>query len=165
MSDELFTRVIEVKDIQNRKNSQIVVIDSAGNEYSTINLDDYKHIVNQPHEYIGKTWRIKFGVAKRKFLDFYGFQEEVEDEEPNTEEINPEDLVGPESMGIRDKQITRQSAVHDATRLVQGMIENGDFDTAKQQGGKQQQREEIKKKVEYWTQYFKQHHRTGDFPQ
>lgn len=165
-TSQLHDRIIKINRIEHESNKgpRIVVEDTAGNEFSTFDIEQHKDLINNKRDYVGKTFHIKFYVAKGRFLNLAHFVGPT-DADPETDEIDPEDYVtSTEQLGVRNRQITRQSAGHDAARIVQGMIANGQFDTAKSTGGKGKQREEIRNEIEYWTEYFKQHHRTGEWP-
>lgn len=160
--DGLFERVIQVKDIQAEKGSRIVVYDTAENQFSTNNVEDYKHLVERPHQYIGKVHRVKFGVAKGKFFDFYGFIDEDIEEDPETDALRADELVDPEqAMDVRDRQITRQSAAHDASRIVAAKIIAGCYNG---EGFEQVNDEKAMEDAKKWTKFFKKHARTGEYP-
>lgn len=65
-------------------------------------------------------------------------------------------------MEDRNRSITRQSASHDASRIVTALIENSGI--ASNYGNKksrEEAREEIKEELQYWTNEFKYHARSG----
>jgi len=66
---------------------------------------------------------------QRGLHQFSWFLAEREENEVNEEEIDPEDfeIVRPDRMGLSrtDIKITRQSAGHDASRIVSGKLASG----------------------------------------
>jgi hypothetical protein len=122
----------------------LVVEDSAGNQYTTLRDDLVQEVPRQRDDYIGSTWRIKWSMTDEGFINFHGFEEEVEGD-PVEEEIEP--------TSGRDRSITRQSAGHDATRIVSGKLASGE----------RLSDEEIARELKKWTDYLKQYYRTGEW--
>ena len=156
---ELMERVIKpVKiEVENRGGYDVLVVeDSAGNEYTTLRDDLVEEISAEKQKYLNQNWRILWSVTKRGFVNLHGFVEKV-DEEPVEEEINPEefDIVKQERLGLSqtDIRITRQSAGHDATRIVSGKLASGE----------RLSDEEIEQELQKWTQYIKEYYRTGEW--
>jgi len=164
---DLHKRVIEVKDVavENRGGYDILVVkDSAGNEYTSFNDNFQEEIPAEKKKYVGSVWEILFTVSDDGYVNFQGFTQ-PSDEEPVEEEIKPEDYNGEysDSKDERDRQITRQSAVHDATRIVGSMIASEDnYITGKD---RRVSKEEVKEEIQSWTEFFKTHHRTGEWPE
>lgn len=143
------TRVIKPVSIELEERSGhkvLVVEDSAGNQYTTLRDDLVQEVPRNKEDYIGKTWRIKWSMTDEGFINFHGFEEEV-DREPVEEEIEP--------TSGRDRSITRQSAGHDASRIVSGKLASGE----------RLSDEEIARELKKWTDYLKQYYRTGEWKQ
>lgn len=155
---EVKTRVIEPEDIYTETRGHdtriLVVEDHLGQEFSDLAHNHLK-VETEKQEYIGKRVELRYSVSREGYLNFEGFGDFTD--EPLAENPVLE-------LSNRDLSITRQSAVHDATRLVEGMIANGRFKAAKGRGGNEAYREEIKEEVKYWTDFFAAHHRNGKWP-
>lgn len=153
---EVKVAAVHVRDLNvvERGGSEIVVLETGdGTEYS-----NFKNKLETEYEdrdkYVGGDWLIQFTTREkgdRTYRNLIGFEEELAD-------VHGEQKAAQESD--RDDSITRQSAAHDASRIVQGMIADGRF---KKRRDQEELREEIQEELEYWTGIFKQHHRTGDW--
>lgn len=144
-------------EVENRGGYDVLVVeDSAGNEYTTLRDDLVEEVSERKEEFLGDTWTIIWSVTKEGYINFHGFMEST-DEEPNEEEINPEDfeIVKKERLDLSetDLRITRQSAGHDAARIVSGRIS----------AGERLSDEEIKEELQKWTSYIKTYYRTGEW--
>jgi hypothetical protein len=164
----VFHRVIEIDEIEETQlgNSEAVQVrDTAGNEFTTF-LDDAKTMLLEEKErYVGQICEIGFTVYEGKYLSFHSIgSPEVDHDQKDvlTEEVDIEELVGKDAqISPTDRQITRQSAGHAASRIVQGMLEGGYI--RRTRGGRDDMREEIEEELEYWTEFIKQHHQTGEW--
>jgi hypothetical protein len=154
--DEVNVAAVDVKDlrVENRGGSEIVVLEAGdGTEYSNFK-DKLEAEFENREKYIGSYWLIQFTTREKggsTYKNLIGFEEEL-------------DALHGHGSGDgsgRDDSITRQSAAHDASRLVQGMIEAGYF--PKSRGGREDIRGEVKDEVKFWTRFFKPHHRTGEW--
>lgn len=146
-SEKLRSRVIKPVSIEVEERSGhkvLVVEDSAGNQYTTLRDDLVQEVPSQSNEYIGSKWRIKWSMTDEGFINFHGFEEQV-DAEPVEEEI--------EQTSGRDRSITRQSAGHDASRIVSGKLASGD----------RLNDEEIARELKKWTDFLKRYYRTGEW--
>jgi len=162
---DIFDRVIKVDSIEPTELGgypAIKVTDTAGNEYTNFRDTFQEEVVEEKEKYVGEVWQISFTVYKGRYLSFQGFIETRDEEDAVEEEIDIDDFVD-ESARISptDRQITRQSGAHDASRIVEGMLAGGYFN--KTSVDREQLREEVQEEVELWTEKFKQHHRTGDW--
>jgi len=160
--------VIEIDEIEETQlgdSEAVQVKDTAGNEFTTFFDDEKKMLFEEKDRLIGEVCDIGFTVYKGQYLSFHsvGSPEIDHDEEDVVrEEISIEELVGKDGhLSPTDRQITRQSAGHAASRIIQGMLEGGYF--RKSRGGKEDLREEIEEEAEHWTEFFKTHHRTGEW--
>lgn len=162
---DIFDRVIKVASIEETELADypaVKVKDTAGNEYTSFKDTFRQELIEDKEKYVGETWDILFTVYKGQYLSFQGFTEERAEHEAVEEEVDIDDLVEEdEQMSGRDRQITRQSAAHDASRIVEGMLAGGYF--KKTSADRDELREEIQKELEYWTEKFKRHHRTGEW--
>ena len=156
---ELMERVVKIEriEIENRGGYDVLVVeDSAGNQYTTLRDDLVDEITDKKDRYLGNTWKILWSVTKEGYINFHGFLEKS-DEEPVEEEINPGDfeVVRRERLGLSqtDIRITRQSAGHDASRIVSGKLASGNRLTD----------EEVKVELKKWTEYLKNYYRTGEW--
>ena len=172
---DLYERAIKVVDvgIENRGGYEMLVVrDSAGNQYTSFNDNFMEELPSEKPKYVGNTWEILFTVTEDGYVNFKGFTEPI-DEDPVEEEIDPaefnegyeenseqEEKVGSE----RDNQITRQSAVHDATRIVGSMIASDGTYISKDEDIRPA-KQDIKDEIKEWTEFFKTHHRTGEWPE
>ena len=164
---DLQERTIKVEDVgvENRGGYDILVVeDSAGNEYTTFNDNFKQEIPDKKDKYVGSVWEILFTVTDDGYINFYGFTQ-TSDDDPVEKEIDAAEFNESyqEKQDERDNQITRQSAVHDATRIVGSMIASDDNYITGKDGPVP--KEEVKEEIESWTEYFKSHHRTGEWPQ
>jgi len=164
---DLQERVIKVEEVgvEERGGYDILVVeDSAGNQYTTFNDNFMQEIPDKKQRYESSVWEILFTVTDEGYINFHGFTESSE-EDPVEEEIDPAEFnenYG-EKKDERDNQITRQSAVHDATRIVGSMIASEDNYITGKEGPAT--KAEVKEEIKSWTEYFKTHHRTGEWPQ
>ncbi len=147
---QLRERIIEPVSIkvEDRSGYDVLVVeDSAGNRYTTLEDDLVEEVPRDREKYLNESWRILWSKTAEGFTNFHGFQEKV-DEEPEREEIaSPET----EYLDETDIRITRQSAGHGATRIVQGKLASGERMSG----------EEIEEELEKWTDYLKNYYRTG----
>jgi len=164
-SDEIFDRVIKVDSIEEVElggHDAVQVTDTAGNEYTTFKDTFRRELIEEKEKYVGETWEIYFTVYKGQYLSFQGFTEQRADHEAVEEEIDVDELVDKaDQMSGRDKNITRQSAAHDASRIVEGMLAGGYFKSTGTD--REDLREDIQEEIELWTERFKDHHRTGEW--
>ncbi len=156
---ELMERVIKPTriEVENRGGYDVLVIeDSAGNQFTTLRDDLVDEVPSNSDRYLDETWKILWSVTKEGYINFHGFQERV-DEKPEKEEIDPQDfeVVRRERLGLSqtDIRITRQSAGHDASRIVAGKLASGERMTD----------EEIWEEIRKWTNQFKNYYRTGEW--
>lgn len=161
---DIFDRVIRVDSIEQTELGgypALKVTDTAGNEYTSFKDTFRQEVVEDKKKYVGEVWQILFTVYKGQYLSFQGFTEPRDEEEAVGEEIDINDFVDENAqVSPTDRQITRQSAAHDASRIVQGMLADGQF---KRRCDRAELRGEIQEELEYWTERFKQHHRTGEW--
>ena len=162
---DISDRVIKVDSIEQTELGgypALKVTDTAGNEYTSFKDTFREEILEEKERYVGEVWQILFTVYKGQYLSFQGFTETRDEEDADEEEIDIDDFVD-ESAQISptDRQITRQSAAHDASRIVEGMLAGGYF--KKNSVDRERLREEVQEELELWTEKFKHHHRTGDW--
>lgn len=157
---ELMERVIKPVriEVENRGGYDVLVIeDSAGNQFTTLRDDLVEQISEKKNDYLNQPWEILWSVTKEGYINFHGFLEKAEGEQVNEEGINPEDfeIVRRERLGLSqtDIKITRQSAGHDAARIVSGKLASGDRLTD----------QEIKVELQKWSEYIKNYYRTGEW--
>lgn len=157
---ELMERVIKPAriDVENRGGYDVLVIeDSVGNQFTTLRDDLVDQISENKDEYLNQPWEILWSVTKEGYINFHGFLQKAEEDELNEEEINPEEfeVVRRERLGLSqtDIKITRQSAGHDAARIVSGKLASGNRLTD----------EEVKFELKKWTEYIKNYYRTGEW--
>jgi len=162
---DILDRVIKVDSIEETQlggHDAVQVIDTAGNEYTSFKDTFRQELIEDRDKYVGETWEMLFTVYQGQYLSFQGFTEKKAEHEAVEEEIDVDELIDEEDqISGRDRQITRQSAAHDASRIVQGMLAGGYF--KKTRGGREDIEDEIQEEVEKWTKGFKSHHRTGDW--
>jgi hypothetical protein len=161
---DIFERVIKVDSIEETELGDypaVMVTDTAGNEYTSFKDTFREELIDEKEKYVDEVWEILFTVYKGEYLSFQGFTEEKAPHEAVEEEVDIEDFVDNPQISPTDRQITRQSAAHDASRVVEGMLAGGYF--RKTSADREELREEIQEELEYWTGRFKQHHRTGDW--
>lgn len=161
----VFHRVIHVDSVEEADlngHDAVQVIDVVGNEFTTFRPEAKKMLLNQKDELEDEVVEIGFTVYKGQYLSFHSIgSPSIEyDEDPLDQRLDPEALVEKE-LTETDRRITRQSAVHDASRIVQGMISAGKIQ--KGRGGMDEFREEVQDELEHWTEKFKNHHRTGEW--
>lgn len=157
---ELMERVIlPVRiEVESRGGYDVLVVeDSAGNQFTTLRDDLVEQVYENKNKYLNQPWKILWSVTKEGYVNFHGFLDEAKEEQVNEEEIDPEDfeIVRKERMGLSqtDIKITRQSAGHDAARLVSGKLASGE----------RLSEEEIKVELKKWTEYIKKYYRTGEW--
>lgn len=146
-SEQVKSRIIEPVSIQIEERSGyevLVVEDSAGNQYTTLRDGLVEEIPEEKEKYLGSPWRIKWSLTEEGFLNFHGFEERV-DGEPSQEKID--------KTSSRDRSITRQSAGHDAARIVSGKLASGE----------RLSDEDIARELKKWTDYIKRYYRTGEW--
>jgi len=148
---------VHVKDLSvvERGGSEIVVLETGdGTEYS-----NFKSKLEAEYEdrdkYVGGDWLIQFTTREkgdRTYRNLIAFEEELADVHGEQEADQGSD---------RDNSITRQSAAHDASSVVQGMLASNEvhFETSSME----ELREDVQEEVEHWTKMFKRHHRTGEW--
>jgi len=132
----------------------IVVLETDdGTEYS-----NFKNKLEAEYEnkdkYVGGDWLIQFTTIEKgdkTYTNLIGFEEELAAVHGEQETAQSSD---------RDDSITRQSAAHDASRIVGGMIADGRF---RKEYREKELREAVQEELEYWTDRFKSHHRTGEW--
>lgn len=156
---DLMERVVKPEriEVENRGGYDVLVIeDSVGNQYTTLRDDLVEQVVEEKEKYLGETWKILWDITKEGYINFHGFVEQV-DEDPSEEEINPGDfdVVRRERLGLSqtDIRITRQSAGHDAARIVSGKLSSGE----------RLSDEEIRRELRKWTDIIKEYYRTGEW--
>lgn len=156
---DVMERIIEPAriEVENRGGYDVLVVeDSAGNQFTTLRDDLVEEIPSRREKYVDETWRITWSITPEGYINFHGFDQPV-DQEPNKEEIKPEEfeVVRRERLGLSDTdiRITRQSAGHDASRIVAGKLASGQRMTE----------EEIKQELRKWTDHFKKYYRTGEW--
>lgn len=160
---DLIERTIKVENLTTKTrggHEALIVEDSAGNKYSTINEDVREEAIDDKGKYVGKAWDILFTVTREGFLNFYYFLEESS-VEPIEDEIDPADYEVTQGLDERGKRITRQSAGHDAARIVQGMIESNTRYFSHPDTGSF--KEEVKDELQEWSEFFKKQYRTGEW--
>jgi hypothetical protein len=149
---------VHVEDLreENRGGTDVVVLETGdGSEYSNFKNKLEAKLENRD-KYIGSDWLIQYTVVERngnEYKDLIGFEEELDG-------IHAE-ASGDSESDDRDQRIQRQSAAHDASRVVEGMLAGDYF--KKTGKDREELREKIQGGIEYWTERFKQHHRTGDW--
>ncbi|WP_313694229.1 hypothetical protein [Halorarum halobium] len=147
---------VDVKDlrVENRGGSEIVVLEAAdGAEYSNFKNKLEAEFENRD-KYLGSYWLIQFTTREKggkTYKNLIGFEEELD-------AVHGHDTSRDSD---RDDSIIRQSAAHDASRLVEGMLAGGYF--MKTRGGREDIEDEIQEELEKWTERFKTHHRTGEW--
>jgi len=159
--------VIEIDEIEETQlgdSEAVQVKDTAGNEFTTFFDDEKKMLLEEKDHLIGEVCDIGFTVYKGQYLSFHSIgSPEIDHDEEDVvrEEISIEELVGKDGhLSSTDRQITRQSAAHDASRIVGGMIADGRF---RKEYREKELREAVQEELEYWTEFFKTHHRTGEW--
>lgn len=164
----VFHRVIDVDNVEEEERGSseaVVVTDVVGNEFATFIPDLKERLLREREELIGTFVEIGFTVYKERYLSLrsVGSPEiNFDRSEVVSEEIDIGELVGDDI----DRRITRQSAVHDASRIVQGMLADGRLDSSSPIDGtrsRSELREMVQEELEYWTKEFKDHHRTGEW--
>lgn len=141
-------------EVENRGGYDVLVVkDSAGNQYTTLRDDLVEDVPENKQKYLNKTWKIGWSRTEEGFTNFHGFKEQVEEEQPNEQEIGEQEVEGT-PMTETDIRITRQSAGHGATRIVSGKLSSGE----------RMSDEEIARELRKWTDYLKQYYRTGEWP-
>lgn len=160
----VFHRVICVDSVEEADlngHDAVQVIDVAGNEFTTFRPEAKEMLLADEDELEDEVVEIGFTVYKGQYLSFHSIgSPDIEcDEDPLDRRLDPEALVEQE-LTETDRRITRQSAVHDASRIVQGMLADGQFNFRKD---KDEFREDVQEELEYWTEEFKNHHRTGEW--
>jgi len=153
---EVKVAAVHVEDLREveRGGSEIVVLETGdGTEYS-----NFKNKLDAEYEdrdkYVGGDWLIQFTTIEkgdRTYTNLIGFEEELAAVHGEQEAAQRSD---------RDDSITRQSAAHDASRIVGGMIADGRF---RKEYREKELREAVQEELEYWTEFFKTHHRTGEW--
>lgn len=160
---DLLERIVKIEEISTEVrggHDVLVVKDSAGNEYSTIDSQKHKEYTEESDEYEGEVCKILFSITRQGYLNFYHVLEKV-DENPVEEEIDPDEYEITQELDDTDRRITRQSAGHDASRIVQGMIESSkDFFGDPRSDEFERQ---VKDEIQNWTNFFKRYYRTGDW--
>ncbi|MFB6147567.1 MAG: hypothetical protein ABEJ66_01655 [Candidatus Nanohaloarchaea archaeon] len=150
MVDDVRTRIIEPVsiEVEDRSGHEVLVVeDSAGNQYTTLRDDLVEEVPPEKSQYVGSTWKIRWSLTEEGFINFHGFVEQV-DGEPNEEEIG-----AGERLTATDVRITRQSAGHDAARIVSGKLSSGE----------RMSDEDIARELRKWTGYLKEYYRTGEW--
>ncbi|MFB6191344.1 MAG: hypothetical protein ABEJ64_02860 [Candidatus Nanohaloarchaea archaeon] len=150
--EEVRNRVIEPVsiEVEERSGHEVLVVeDSAGNRYTTLRDDLVREVPANRDKYIGRTWKIKWSLTDEGFVNFHGFVEEV-DGEPDETKIDDS-----RPLSETDVRITRQSAGHDAARIVSGRLASGE-----RLGD-----EDIARELRKWTDYLKEYYRTGEWRQ
>lgn len=157
---ELMERVIEPASIrvENRGGYEVLVIeDTAGNQYTTLKDELVKQISDNKDEYLNEPWSVLWSVTKEGYINFHGFLEKSDKGSVSNDKIRPEefDVVRTERLGLSqtDIKITRQSAGHDAARIVSGRLASGE----------KLNDDEIKQELQKWTEYLKSYYRSGDW--
>lgn len=157
---ELMDRVIKPVriEVENRGGYDVLVIeDSANNRFTTLKDNLVDQVSENKNEYLNQPWEILWSITKEGYINFHGFLEIADEEQVNEEGINPEDfeVVRRERIGLSqtDIKITRQSAGHDASRIVSGKLASGDRLTD----------EEVKVELKKWSKYIKNYYRTGEW--
>ena len=157
---ELMERVIEPASIrvENRGGYDVLVIeDTAGNQYTTLKDELVKQISDNKDEYLNEPWSVLWSVTKEGYINFHGFLEKSGEGSVSNDKIRPEefDVVRTERLGLSqtDIKITRQSAGHDAARIVSGRLASGE----------KLNDDEIKQELQKWTDYLKSYYRSGDW--
>lgn len=157
---ELMERVVKPVriEVETRGGYDVLVIeDSAGNQFTTLRDDLVGQVFENRDEYLDQPWEILWSVTKEGYINFHGFLEKAEEDQVNEEEIKPEDyeIVRRERLGLSrtDIKITRQSAGHDAARIVSGKLASGEHLSD----------EEIEAELKKWSEYIKNYYRTGEW--
>lgn len=157
---ELMERVIKPVriEVENRGGYDVLVVeDSADNQFTTLKDSLVEQISENEDEYLNQPWKILWSVTKEGYINFHGFLEKTSEEYVEEDEIKPEDfeIVRRERLGLSqtDIRITRQSAGHDASRIVSGKLASGSRLTD----------EEIQLELKKWTDYIKHYYRTGEW--
>ena len=155
---ELRDRIIKPVriEVENRGGYDVLVVeDSVGNQFTTLKDNMVDKISKNKDEYLNQPWKILWSVTKEGYINFHGFLEKADEEQVEGDGINPEDfeIVRRERLGLSqtDIRITRQSAGHDAARIVSGKLASGD----------RLADQEIKVELKKWTDYIKNYYRSG----
>jgi len=157
---ELMERVVKPVrvEVENRGGYDVLVIeDSASNQFTTLKDELVDQVSKHKQEYLNTPWKILWSVTKEGYINFHGFLEKADEDNIEEEEINPEDfeIVRRERLGLSqtDIRITRQSAGHDASRIISGKLASGDRLSDR----------EIKVELQKWTDYIKEYYRSGEW--
>jgi hypothetical protein len=152
---EIKTRVVEPEEIYTETRGQgsriLVVEDHMGQEFTDF-AHNHTKVEADKQDYLGETVELRYSVNRDGFLNFEGFGDFTD--EPVADEPVLE-------LSNRDLSITRQSAAHDATRIVAAQIEASAANDTLNQGMSE---EAIKRDLQKWTDYFKTYHRNGNWP-
>jgi len=156
---DIMERPIKVSNIEveNRGGYDVLVVeDSAGNQYTTLRDELVDEIPPKEERYLEGVWNILWNVTREGYINFHGFSGET-DQEAVEEDINPEEfeVVRRERLGLSDTdiRITRQSAGHDAARIVGGKLSSGE----------RMNDDEILEELKKWTNTIKAYYRTGEW--
>lgn len=155
-ADEVKAAAVHVEDlrVENRGGSEIVVLETGDGTQYTNFKDKLEAEYENRDKYIGGDWLIQFTTQDRgskTYRNLIGFEEELDALNSSAETGESE----------RDDGITRQSAAHDASRIVQGALAGGYY--KKTSTSREEVFEEAKEDVKELTEFFKQHHRTGEW--
>lgn len=161
----VFHRVMRVDSVEEADlngHDAVQVIDVAGNEFTTFRPEAKEMLLADKDELEDEVVEIGFTVYKGQYLSFHSIgSPDIEyDEDPLDRRLDPEALVEQE-LTETDRRITRQSAVHDASRIVQGMLASDNI--VPEQDDMECLRDDVQEELEYWTEEFKNHHRTGEW--
>ena len=161
----VFHEVIHVDEIEKVElggSEAVQITDVVGNEFTTFMPEAMEMLLSDRDDLVGETVEIGFTVYKGRYLSYHSIgSPDIElDEDPVDSKLDPESLVERE-MTETDRRITRQSAVHDASRIVQGMLASDNI--VPEQDNMECLRDDVQDELEYWTEKFKDHHRTGEW--
>jgi hypothetical protein len=161
-SSKIKTRNVEIEsiEVENRKGNEIIVVtDHTGQQYTNY-ADRHEGVLEKEDGIVGGQWVISYYV-KDGFVNFAGLKDKLVEGELADGKIKSDSEK-------RVEHITRDSARHDASRIVAAKIEAGlicsqGFQSADEVNDNEVD-DEIKKEMAQWTAYFKHHGKTGEFP-
>ena len=155
------TRIVDVEsiEVEDRNGNEILVVeDHTGQQYTNY-ADRYETVVEKKEQIVGERFIIRYHLNDG-FVNFEGFKD-YSTGEPAQNPIKTDSEK-------RVENINRDSGRHDASRIVQGMLEAGMIGrTGFEAGGEvdmDQVRTEVKEELRFWTEHCAEHSRTGEFP-
>jgi len=152
------TCLIEVECVETRDNGLSLLVDKNGNEFGTFDKGHAADFDKRPEKFEGKKVLVTYFCSETGYLRV----KKLEWSNDSDEDVLNKRLV---PLTGQEASISRDSARHDAARVVSSIVESVGMDLDLSGSGltSEEDRTRIKQEIRYWQEFFQHHSRTGNW--